>query len=433
LLAEFAHILSLLGMKMSIKSYIYLLALSWGSLLVTAQAEEAHIVDHVDEITVDSQLSLSELVSRTLEKYPDYAVIAAMKQESEALSQRGSSWIAGAPRLSVDYKDDFIGSDMGAYELAGAVAVPIWNWGQRDKGLRLAEQAGLSAVNKEKAINLQVAGLVRQALWALALEKLSHEMAGKSLLLTEKLLSTIQLRVELGDLPKSDFLLAESEMLQKKTELIQAEAELMHARKRFYFLTQNTKIPAQIEEQASELQALEQSHPALAAMNAVIAQKKAKLEWLKAQGSGQTTLAVGGNTEKPSSSERSVDSITFSVSVPFGGKAYIAPKIAAAQRQYVQAEAEKAHLYRYLLEQVHEAEHELEVEKVQLKVATKMKANAEDHFKMANLSFVAGEINLMDFLKIQARSQAAIKNAQESTIRLQRNIALYNQAVGVAP
>jgi len=80
---------------------------------------------------------------------------------------------------------------------------------------------------------------------------------------------------------------------------------------------------------------------------------------------------------------------------------------------------------------MHEAEHELEIERAQLQMASKMKENAEEHLKMANLSFIEGEINLMDFFKIQARSQNAIKQAEESVIRLQRNIALYNQSVGV--
>ncbi len=418
---------------MSIKPFIYLLVLSWGNILATAKAEELHIVDHVDVITIDPQLSLADLINQTLEKYPDYALIAAMQQESDALHQRGNRWIAGAPTVSVDYKDDFIGSDTGAYELEGAVEVPIWNWGQRDAGLRLAEQSKMSAVNKSNAIKLQVAGLVRQSLWSLSLENLRHDVAKKSAGLTKKLLNTVQLRVKAGDLPKADFLLAESELFQKKIELIHAEAELMHARKRFYFLTQNTKIPALINELQSDYQVINESHPALAAINAVVAQKKANVEWVKAEGSGQTTLAIGGNTDKPSSSEESIDSITFSVSVPFGGRGYAGAEIAAAQTEYVEAETEKAHLYRQLLEQLHEAEHELEIETVQLKITTQMKSNAEEHLKMAILSFEAGEINLMDFLKIQARSQKAIKNAAESTIRLQRDIALYNQAVGVAP
>jgi len=402
-------------------------------MISTAKAESSHIVDHVDLITIDSQLSLSDLVDQTLEKYPDYALIAAMNQETAALNQRGSRWIAGAPVASINYMDDFVGSNTGAYELEGSVAVPIWNWGQRDAGLRLAEKAELSADNKAQAIKLQVAGLVRQTLWVLSLESLRYEMAIKSLSLTEKLLKTVQLRVKVGDLPRSDFLLAESEFLQKKTELINVEAELMHAKKRFSFLTQGTKRPKNINEAQSDRQDIEESHPALAAINAVVDQKKANVEWIKAKGSGQTTLAVGGNTDKPSRSEQSVDRITFSVSMPFGGRGYTAPKIAAAQREYVEAQTEKMHLYRHLLERVHEAEHALEVEKVQLKVTTQMKNNAQEHLKMANLSFVEGEINLMDFLKIQARSQFAIKSAEESAIRLQRNIAFYNQAVGVTP
>ncbi len=418
---------------MSIKPFIYVLILSCGNLISMAKAENAHIVDHIDHIQIDPQLSLSTLIENTLEKYPDYALIAAMKQESDALNVRGSRWIAGAPTASVNYKDDFIGSDTGAYELEGAIQVPIWNWGQRDAGLRLAEKAGMSADNKAKALKLQVAGLVRQALWALSLENLSYEMAKQSFHLTEKVLKTIKLRVKFGDLPKADFLLAESEFLQKKTALINAEAELMHVRKKYYFLTQDTKIPEHINEIQTDRQSIDQSHPALAAINAIVAQKKANVEWIKAKGSGQPTMAVGGNTEKPSRSEESIDSITFSISMPFGGRGYAAPQIAAAQREYVEAETNKMHLYRYLLAQVHEAKHELEIEQIKLKLATQMKTNAEKHLKMADLSFTVGEIDLMDFLKIQARSQDDIKNAKESAIRFQRDIALYNQALGVTP
>ncbi len=414
------------------RSIIVLLLLLQG-FSACVYAESRHIVDHIDPISVEPQLSLSTLISQTVEKYPDYALIAAMQNETEALNQRGSRWIAGAATASMYFRDDFIGSDAGAYELEGVIQVPLWNWGQRAAGLRLAEQAGLSAENKAKSISLQVAGLVRESLWAMSLENLRYKMANKSLQLTEKLLNTVKLRVDVGDLPKSDFLLAESELLQKKIELIHAEADLMHARKRFIFLTQNSNVPAQINEVLSVKQQIDASHPALATVNAVVAQQKAKVKWMKAKGSGQTTFAVGGNMEKSSNNEQSVDSIVFSVSVPFGGKSYVAPKIAEAHKEYVQAETEKRHLYRYLLEQLHEAEHELEIERVQLLISTKMKANAEEHFKMANLSFVEGEINLMNFLKIQARSQNAFKQAEESAIRLQRNIALYNQAVGVLP
>jgi hypothetical protein len=39
----------------------------------------------------------------------------------------------------------------------------------------------------------------------------------------------------------------------------------------------------------------------------------------------------------------------------------------------------------------------------------------------------------MDLLKVKSRTQQAILNAKERSVMLQRDIALYNQAVGVLP
>jgi len=418
---------------MPVKSFIYVVLWSCLVGLSIARSEEEHIVDHVDLIALDAQLSLSDLVNQTLEKYPDYALIAAMHQETDALQERGSSWISGAPQIQAYYKDDFAGSDLGAYEFDGTLQVPVWNWGQRDAGLQLAEQAGQSAEHQVKSIKLKVAGLVREALWSLKLEDLRHELTKKEFSLAEQLMKTVQRRVELGDLPRSDFLLAQSESLQKKVELIHQEAAVMHARKRYYFLTQTHKMPEQINEVQSTETGINEAHPALAAINAMIAEKKAQVEWIKTQGSGQTTVSVGGVTERGSRTDSAINSIAFAVNVPFGGSAFLAPQIASANREYVAAETERMHAYRALLAQLHEAEHELEVELAQFEITQQMQANAQEHLKMADMSFKAGEINLTGFLRVQAQAHRSIKNAQESGIRLQRDIAFYNQAVGVMP
>jgi outer membrane protein TolC len=68
-----------------------------------------------------------------------------------------------------------------------------------------------------------------------------------------------------------------------------------------------------------------------------------------------------------------------------------------------------------------------------LDIANELKQIADQHLKMTELSFSAGEINLIDFLKILSRTQQAILNAKERSITLQRDIALYNQSVGVTP
>ena len=205
-------------------------------------ASEKHVVEHYDPIEVDPALSLSELIDLTLEKYPDISMIAALKQEADALRRRGDSWLAAAPSVFLYYQDDAPGSDFGARELEGAFELPLWNWGQRAAGQHMAEQARQVSDLQEKFIKLQVAGLVRQAIWDIVLQNLRLEMALLSYEVAEKLLNTIKRRVDLGDLPRADYLLAKSEMLKKRSELVVAEAEQMHARKRFASLTQNNRV-----------------------------------------------------------------------------------------------------------------------------------------------------------------------------------------------
>jgi outer membrane protein TolC len=75
----------------------------------------------------------------------------------------------------------------------------------------------------------------------------------------------------------------------------------------------------------------------------------------------------------------------------------------------------------------------LEVDRATLAIANQRKDIAETHLKMSRLAFEAGEIQLIDYLKIQATSQAAIRDAVERAILVQRDTAFYNQVVGVVP
>jgi hypothetical protein len=95
--------------------------------------------------------------------------------------------------------------------------------------------------------------------------------------------------------------------------------------------------------------------------------------------------------------------------------------------------AQRAHLFRKLEKQWHEAKHALEVSRVELAIAKELKQLAEEHLAMTQLSFSEGEIGLMELLKVQLRSNDAIFYAQEQEVRMQMRIALYNQSVGVIP
>ncbi|MBL6987698.1 MAG: TolC family protein, partial [Methylobacter sp.] len=283
-------------------------------------AESAHIVDHLDPIESDATLSLAKVVDLTLEKYPDATWLNSLEEEAAALAQRGDSWTAGASQAGLRFQEATSGT---LHYIDGTVQVPLWNLGQRDAEQRTATLAKSSAISQAAAVKLRVSGLVRAALWDMALTNLSYEQAKIELNITDQLLAKVQRRVELGDLPRADFLLAQSESLQKRSVLTLAEAELMHARKRYSSITQMTKIPSVYQEKLVELTEIQQSHPVLAAIHSQIERKQAELNAIKLVGSGQTNVAVGINSDRFTSDQRSnqTESFNIGVTIPFGGSA----------------------------------------------------------------------------------------------------------------
>ena len=395
-------------------------------------ADSTHVVEHHDPIESDATLSLSKVVDLTLEKYPDATWLKSLEEEAAALGQRGDSWTAGASQAGLRFQEATSGT---LHYIDGTVQVPLWNLGQRDAEQGLAKLAESSAMSQSDAVKLRVAGLVRAALWNMALANLSYEQAKIELAITDQLLAKVQRRVELGDLPRADLLLAQTESLQKRSVVTQAEAELMHARKRYASITQMTKIPGDYQEKLVGLTEIQQNHPALVAINSQIERKQAELNAIKLVGSGQTNVAVGINSDRFTNDPRSnqTESFNIGVTVPFGGSAHLAPQVAAVNVELNKLIAEREQLSRDLEQAHHEAEHNLEVNRVELGIANELKQVAEEHLKMTQLSFSVGEINLMDLLKIQSRTQQAVLNAKQRAVMLQRDIALYNQAVGVMP
>ena len=393
-------------------------------------AEPQKIVAHEDPIIVDESLNLTKLIDLTLEKYPDTSWLKSLEDEARAIDKRSQSWTAGSIQTFGRFQEATSGT---LHYFDTWVEVPLWNLGQRDAEHTVSEKAQASAEMQMFATKLRVAGLVRAALWDMELQKIRYDQAVIETDFYEKLTAKIERRVELGDLPRSDLLLAKTELLQKRSTLITAEAELMHARKRYQTITQTTKVPKTYREKLVELKSVEQTHPALVSLGSQIERKRAEIESIRLIGSGQSNVAVGVNGDMGDSRSNKTASFNVAVMVPFGGEDHLAPQIAAANVELNKLLAERDQLYRDLQQAHHEAEHNLEVNKAELDNANQLNKTAKDLLIMSSTAFSVGEIDLLDLLKIQAKAQQAELNAKERAVMLERDIALYNQAVGVLP
>lgn len=413
---------------------LFLKAITVATLIVlAASADNKPKVEHDDPIVVDNALTLAKVIDLTMEKFPDMAWVKSLEEEAAAIKKRGDKWTYGPMEAGLRFQEATSGT---LHYIDATVQVPLWNFGQREAEQKFGMKAEASASMVSEATKLRIAGLVRGALWDMEIEKVRYEQARAEIAIFEQLLAKVERRVELGDLPRADVLLAQTELLEKLSQLTQAEAELMHARKRYSSITQLTKIPASFQEKLVELKKIEFSHPSFVAMNSQIARKQAEIEANNFLGSGQTKLVVGVNSDRASNNDprtNDTESFNIGVNIPFDGDDFYGPVVAALNVELNRLIADREQLYRDLELAHHEAEHNLEVNEAELEIANELKSVAEEHLKMMEISFSVGEMSLMDLLKIQSRTQQAILRAKERAIILQRDIALYNQAVGVLP
>jgi len=412
-----------------------LLPVAFGLWLANAGAgEEALLVGHLDPLPYESTLSLKQVVDATFAQYPQGAVIGAMQEEAQALNRRSESLVAGYPMLYLQYIDDRVMSDRGVVQIQSGYQIPFWMWNQRSASFRVAEEAEKGAALFAAALKHEVAGLVREALWSLVLMENRHGLAQQVYEVSGQLLATVKRRVELGDLARSDQLLAESDVLDKKSLLVQAEAEVMHARHAYKNLTRLDKAPKQFEEKLSKTAEIQEHHPAVAAANALVERAQAEVEFTRLSKQGnQPSILVGTQHERAFNNESFNNETNLVLQVPIGGEAWNGPYVSQANIALSQKVSDRAGLMRRLERALHEAEHNLEVDKATLDIANQRKEIAETHTKMSRLAFEAGEIQLIDFLKIQANAQAAIRDAMERAIMVQRDTAFYNQVVGELP
>ncbi len=393
-------------------------------------AETPVILAHLNPIEVDAELNFSDLVDATLEFYPDSTWLNTLEEEAKAIAQRSESWFAGSPTLVLAYQE----ASSGTLHIGDAViGTPLWNFGQRDAEKALAQQTQKSAQSQKDLTKLTVTGLLRTALWNMSLMNIRHEQARLDYETSQRLVTEIKKRYKLGEMAKSDLLLVQGELLQKQLTLVQAGAEVMRARKLYISITQSNIVPAHFDESLFGLSKIEQNHPGLQAINSLIDRKRAEIDAIRLTGSGQNKLWVGVNSDHGDSRSNHTESFNITLEIPFGGDAHLAPKIAAAHVALNKLIAQRTQISRDLNRMHQEAEQNLQVNRAELEIANELKQVAEHNMKITEVKFSVGEIDLIDFLKIQSTTQRAILNAKLHSITRQRNIALYNQSVGAMP
>jgi outer membrane protein TolC len=400
--------------------------------VVSASAATLPSHEHVP-LAVDSALTLSAAIDIAYSHYPTTAEIMARTEQAGAWSDRGDSWLADRPSLMLRYQSDRWGSDNGLNEYEAGIVLPLWSWGGRSAVQMLGETLSVEAAAAELAVRWEVAGLLRSALWNIALAENDHELAEQALDSALRLANSVKRRYELGDVAMSDVLHAESFYLEAQTRLIEVTATLLDAERVYRSVTGMERRPPFSGETVSEIEDVEPDHPALAFANSEVRRAEAGLVVAQETAATRTSLLVGARKERAALGDFYDDSVGITLSIPFGGSSSRRTEISAASRVAARARAAQAEQTRALTMELHEAAHSLNVVRENMLTASERMKLVDRHQVMGLSAYEKGEFDLFDLLKLQATALEAKRQLTRLMIDEKRQAALYNQAVGILP
>lgn len=380
--------------------------------------------------------SLPELVESALKNNPGGALASAHTGLANALRSRSDKLLADAPTANLRYQNDRIGSDLGYQEWEGGVELPLWLPGQSQSFAQEAESTLELANAIAQARRMEVAGEVRERLWAAAIARANAEQAQAGRDTARDLADDVQRRVAAGELPRSDRLLAEKVLLQRDQALQQALGRATQADVLLQRYTGNSQVQqAQPEVAVEHLEPQDalQTHPQLVLAAAGVKRARAHRDRISRTAQSGPSLWLGAKRARATRGSAYESSVGVEISVPLGEAAYRSPELAEAEAALSQAQLEHARLNRQLDDSLSQAQIQLERQREILTQGERRRELGEQSLRLSQRAFQLGETDLVRLLKAQEDALSARYDHQLNQLRLGLAVARFNQALGVMP
>ncbi len=386
---------------------------------------------HHPLVVKDDGATLTQAVDAAMGRAAALPAIDARRAQADAFERLGRHPFASGSTLSLSYIDDSTLSDLGLTEIEGGIEVGLWRPGQRDAMRSLASGLERGRAAYEQWLRWTLSGEVRALLADIRLAELDAERARIGLDNARALQDAVRRQLEAGDVAREALLQVDSLVLEHEARLTDAHAGLVDAERSWVTLTGLQVRPARsIESRAASTETIPPDHPQLALLDAELEVARSRIETTTYDEKGSPTVSFGYRRERGGQLAPWIESVGVGISIPVGGHPSRAASVSAAVREAAAIETERTMRQRSLSLQLHEVEHELEVNERRLKLAAEREAIDRQRWLMAKTGFDAGEFDLTTVLRAFERFNQSARNHLESKADRHRLISLFNQITG---
>jgi cobalt-zinc-cadmium efflux system outer membrane protein len=376
--------------------------------------------------------TLREVFESAWANSPQGRTAEAKRDEVAASRSVAESWFPAAPKIDAFHRTDRWNSDLGNQESEIGVSLPLWLPGQKAARRSLAEAEGGENEGDIQATRLAVAGELRRALWTLVMARSEAEIGAERLKAAAGLEADVVRRLKVGEIARSDLLLARQETASARAAAADAQLGVVRSLQRYRVLTGTDRLPDNPQEPLG-VAANRELDPRVAAAQAVVERARAALRLAQESRREAPSVGVLYRRDREVSGATPRDSIGFAISIPLAVDVRNAPLMASANTTLIEAEAR----YRRLLAEVdadlREAEAQLESAALGAALAVDREQAAAERLTLMRRSFELGESALVELLRAQTQATEARIEGVRSRSRLSAAHANLNQARGITP
>lgn len=381
-----------------------------------------------------STLSFEEIYAQALNNAPETLERDVRQQQAVSYEAIADDWIAQRPSFVMSFLDDNLLGNIGQREIDYAIQLQLRRPSERNSSRLLSNSYQEQTRAWEQSLQHYITGRVRNILADITEAETRLSLQQEATRNTAELLNITSTLFNAGELSRLDVMQVETLLLNQRQLEMETEAMLVDAERNYEVLTGLHVRPDYLyTESLTELDDIDSSHPQLLILQSEINLAEANVLMSEASARGAPTLSLGASRQRADVFQNNNDSLTVSLSIPFGAANIVASRTSAARREKVDAEVLYQNTFRQLDLSLHEVEHELFLTTEAIVLAEEKSQLSEQRWQMSRTAFNQGEITLTQVIQALQESLEAQKESQLLLLKQQRLITEFNQTIGVMP
>lgn len=402
-------------------------------LVTTLPAALFAAQDH-EPVTRSASLSYEQVFENALSIAPESLASGARADQADQYNRLASSLFPGQPVLEASYIDDGALDAVGLREIEAGLRLNLWRPGERQQSEGLAR--GLSDLYQtwQDNLELEIAGRVRRAVWALQLADAMLELEREALAAAREFEQLTNAQFAAGSVAERDVLRARALVMSQQQAVYEAEAQLVDAEREYQVITGLNVRPAQtFLEQRSSRTEISISHPLLQFLQANVEVSRSRVDQVRQVNAERPSIRLGMRRERASVFESYIDTLGIGFTMPLGRSPTVAGQVSDARQAQADMQVALQQGRIMLDQQLHEAEHQLYTMEPTLELAISQVELSQQQWEMSRLAYETGEADAVSVVLSLRELIAARKARADAELRYQQLISDYNQSVGLLP